>query len=226
MSQQVPPSAVNAIPVVYGDAYMGGTFVDAVLTTDQKTMYYVLAISSISQANATLGTAAGVFNFDTADMYYGDRKITFDSTDLTKVVSLTDEAGNVDTKISGNLYISLYKSSNAGVITSTNGASAPSTVMGGVDIASAQRWPSSNRQMNNLAFAIVKLVYNRDADTTALNPITFHVSHYPNGASVAKPGDVWLDYMTNTSYGGAIPPSSVDTTCVATLNTYSDATIT
>lgn len=224
--QQVPPSAVNAIPVVYGDAYMGGTFVDAVLTTDQKTMYYVLAISSIGQANATLGTAAGVFNFDTAEMYYGDRLITFDGTDLTKVVSLTDEAGNVDTKISGNLYISLYKSSNAGVITSVNGASAPSTVMGGSDIASAQRWPSSNRQMNNLAFAIVKLVYNRDADTTALQPITFHVSHYPNGASVAKPGDVWLDYITNPSYGGAVSPSSVDTTCVATLNAYSDQTIT
>jgi hypothetical protein len=224
--QQVPPSAVNAIPVVYGDAYMGGTFVDAVLTTDQKTMYYVLAISSIGQANATLGTAAGVFNFDTAEMYYGDRLITFDGTDLTKVVSLTDEAGNVDTKISGNLYISLYKSSNAGVITSVNGASAPSTVMGGSDIAAGQRWPSSNRQMNNLAFAIVKLVYNRDADTTALQPITFHVSHYPNGASVAKPGDVWLDYITNPSYGGAVSPSSVDTTCVATLNAYSDQTIT
>jgi hypothetical protein len=224
--QQVPPSQVNAIPIVYGDAYMGGTFVDAVLTTDQKTMYYVLAISSISQANATLGTAAGVFNFDTTKMYYGDRLITFDGTDLTKVVSLTDEAGNVDTKISGNLYINLYKSSNAGVITSVNGASAPSTVMGGSDIAVAQRWPATNRQMNNLAFAIVKLVYNRDADTTQLNPITFKVSHYPNGASVAKPADVWLDYITNESYGGAVDPAFVDTTCVATLNAYSDALIT
>lgn len=224
--QQVPPSQVNAIPIVYGDAYMGGTFVDAVLTTDQKTMYYVLAISSISQANATLGTAAGVFNFDTTKMYYGDRLITFDGSDLTKVVSLTDEAGNVDTKISGNLYINLYKSSNAGVITSANGASAPSTVMGGSDIAVGQRWPATNRQMNNLGFAIVKLVYNRDADTTQLNPITFKVSHYPNGASVAKPADVWLDYITNESYGGAVDPAFVDTTCVATLNAYSDATIT
>lgn len=224
--QQVPPSQVNAIPIVYGDAYMGGTFVDAVLTTDQKTMYYVLAISSISQANATLGTAAGVFNFDTTKMYYGDRLITFDGTDLTKVVSLTDEAGNVDTKISGNLYINLYKSSNAGVITSANGASAPSTVMGGSDIAVGQRWPATNRQMNNLGFAIVKLVYNRDADTTQLNPITFKVSHYPNGASVAKAGDVWLDYITNESYGGAVDPAFVDTTCVATLNAYSDALIT
>ena len=224
--QQVPPSQVNAIPIVYGDAYMGGTFVDAVLTTDQKTMYYVLAISSISQANATLGTAAGVFNFDTTKMYYGDRLITFDGTDLTKVVSLTDEAGNVDTKISGNLYINLYKSSNAGVITSANGASAPSSVMGGSDIAVGQRWPATNRQMNNLGFAIVKLVYNRDADTTQLNPITFKVSHYPNGASVAKPADVWLDYITNESYGGAVDPAFVDTTCVATLNAYSDALLT
>jgi hypothetical protein len=232
--QQVPPSQVNAVPIVYGDAYMGGTFVDAVLTTDQKTMYYVLAISSISQSNATLGTAAGVFNYDTTKMYYGDRLITFDGTDLTKVVSLTDEAGNVDTKISGNLYINLYKSSNAGVITSVNGASAPSTVMGGSDIAVGQRWPATNRQMNNLAFAIVKLVYNRDADTTGLNPITFRVSHYPNGASVAKPGDVWLDYITNQEYGGAVgwmpngtfSAAFVDTACVAPLNSYSDATIT
>ena len=231
--QQVPPSSVNAIPVVYGDASMGGTFVDAVLTTDQKTMYYVLAISSISSANAALGTSAGVFNFDRTKMYYGDRLITFDGTDLTKVVSLTDEAGNVDTKISGNLYINLYKSSSAGVITSANAANLPSVVMGGSDIDVAQRW-TGTRQMNNLAFAIVKLVYNRDADTTQLNPITFNVSHYPNGASVAKPGDVWLDYITNQDYGGAVgwlPDGSfsaafVDTTCVAPLNTYSDATIT
>lgn len=230
--QQVPPSSVNAIPVVYGDAYMGGTFVDAVLTTDQKTMYYVLAISSISSANSTLGTSAGVFNYDTTKMYYGDRLITFDSTDLTKVVSLTDEAGNVDTKISGNLYINLYKSSSAGVITPVNGTAAPSTVMGGSDIATAQQW-TGTRQMNNLAFAIVKLVYNRDADTTQLNPITFCVSHYPNGASVAKPGDVWLDYITNQEYGGAVgwlpdgtfSAAFVDTSCVATLNTYSDQTI-
>jgi hypothetical protein len=231
--QQVPPSSVNAIPIVYGDAYMGGTFVDAVLTTDQKTMYYVVAISSISSANSTLGTSAGVFNYNTTTMYYGDRLITFDGTDLTKVVSLTDEAGNVDTKISGNLYINLYKSSSAGVITPVNGTSLPSVVMGGSDISVAQRW-TGTRQMNNLAFAIIKLVYNRDADTTQLNPITFNVSHYPNGASVAKPGDVWLDYITNQDYGGAVgwlPDGSysaafVDTACVTTLNTYSDQTIT
>lgn len=215
--QQVPPSAVNAIPVVYGDAYMGGTFVDAVLTTDQKTMYYVLAVSCISPD--------GQFTFDTTDMYYGDRLITFDGTDLTKVVSLTDEAGNVDTKINGNLYINLYKSNAAGTITSLNGAAAPSTVMGGVDIDAALRW-TGTRQMNGLGFAIVKLIYNRDANTTQLSPITFKVSHYLNGTGVAKPGDVWYDYITNDVYGGAVPTTFVDSTSRTTLNTYSDQTIT
>lgn len=216
--QQVPPSAVNAIPIVYGDAYMGGTFVDAVLTTDQTTMYYVLAISSISPN--------GQFTYDTTDMYFGDRKITFDGTDLTKVVSLTDGAGNVNTKINGYLYINLYKSTAAGVITSTNGASAPSTVMGGSDIAVAQRWATSNRQMNGLAFAIVKMIYNRDADTTQLSPITFKVSHTLNGTGVAKAGDVWYDYITNAVYGGAVDTAFVNSASATALNTYGDQLIT
>ena len=215
--QQVPPSAVNAIPIVYGNAYMGGTFVDAVLTTDQKTMYYVLAISSISPN--------GQFTFDTADMYYGDRKITFDATDLTKVVSLTDEAGNVDTKISGNLYINLYTSTTGGTITSANGASAPSTVMGGSDIVVGQRW-TGTRQMNGLGFAIVKLIYNRDADSTQLQPITFKVAHTLNGTGVAKAGDVWYDYMTNAVYGGAVDAAFVNSTSATALNAYGDQNIT
>ena len=131
--QQVPPSSVNAVPIVYGDAYLGGTFVDAVLSTDQKTMYYVMAVSCISPN--------GQFTFDTTKMYYGDRLITFDGTDQTKVISLSDEAipTNVDPKISGNLYINLYVSDAAGNITSPNGAAAPTTVMGGSDIDAALR---------------------------------------------------------------------------------------
>lgn len=221
--QQVPPSAVNAIPIVYGDAYLGGTFVDAVLSENQKAMYYVLAISSISPN--------GQFTFDATDMYYGDRKITFDATDRAKVISLTDEAGNVDTKINGYLWIGLYTSTQAGAIASPNWF-APDQVMGSTTvfpdypIAPAQQWPSSGRQMNGLAFAVVTLIYSRDAETTQLSPITFKVKQALNETGVAKPGDVWYDYITNTVYGGAVNPSFVDSTSRTTLNTYSDATIT
>ncbi len=224
--QQVPPSNTNAIPIVYGDAYLGGTYVDAVLSTDQKTMYYVMAVSCISPN--------GQFTFDTSKFYYGDRLITFDGTDQTKVISLTDEAGNVDTKINDNLFINLYRSNAAGTITSLNGASAPNVVMGGTDIDAALRWPSSGRQMNGLAFAIIKLNYNQDAGTTSLSPITFYAKHYLNSTGAAKPGDVWYDYITNKQYGGAVgwlpngtfSSNFVDTVSVAALNAYADQTIT
>ena len=215
---QGPPSNTNSIPVVYGDAYLGGIFTDAVLTTDQKTMYYVMTVSAISPN--------GQFFFDTTKFYYSDRLITFDTTDLTKVVSLTDGAGNVDTKINGNLYVALYTSTQAGVITSLNGAALPTTYMGGADIALAQRWAASGRQMNGLAFAIVKLNYSREAQTTQMQALTFKAQHYLNGTGVAKPGDVWYDYMTNETYGAAMDTTIVDTTQVTALNAYSDATIT
>lgn len=218
--EQVPPSNTNAIPIVYGDAYLGGTFVDAALSTDQKVMYYVLAVSCISPN--------GQFSFDTTDMYYGDRKITFDGTDGAKVVSLTDEAGNVDSKISGSLYVYLYTSSQAGVITPQNTTYLPSDgqVMGATTIPDSLRWPSTGRQMNGLAFAIVRLHYNTDAGTTSLSPITFKAKQYLNGTGVAKPGDVWYDYITNTAYGGAVNSSFVDSASATALNTYSDQVIT
>jgi hypothetical protein len=213
--QQLPPAANYSVPIVYGDAYLGGTFVDAVLSTDQKTMYYVLAISSVSNN--------GQFSFDTTDFWYGDRQITFDGTDPTKVASLTDGSGNPQTNINGYMYINLYTSTNAGVITSING-SAPNVVMGGSDIDASLRWPASGRQMNGLAFAIVKLIYNRDAGTTGLEPITFKCSQYLNGTGAAKPGDVWYDYMTDTRYGAGMT-GLVDSASAATLNTYSDTLI-
>jgi len=217
--QQVPPSGVNAIPIVYGNAYMGGTFVDAVLTTNQQKMYYVLAVSSISPN--------GQFAFDQTDMYYGDRKIGFDPSEQGKVITLTDEAGNVDTKISGNLYIYLFTSNQAGTITAINSSGTlPNGIMGGSDIAAAQRWPASGRQMNGLAFAIVVLNYNRDADTTQLQPITFKVAHTLNSTGVAKAGDVWYDYITNPVYGGAVDSSFVNSSSATALNAYGDQLIT
>jgi hypothetical protein len=216
--QQVPPATTNSLPIVYGDAYLGGVFVDAVLTTDQKTMYYVLAISQVSPN--------GQFTFDTTKFYWQDQIITFDGTDQTKVVSLTDGAGNVQTKISGNLFINLYRSNEAGTITPLNSSALPSSIMGGSDIAAAQRWPSSGRQMNGTAFAIVKMIYNRDAGTTNMQAITFRASQYLNSTGVAKPGDVWYDYITNYKYGCAMDASIVDVTTATALNAYSDQLIT
>lgn len=217
--QQIPPASTNAIPIVYGDSYLGGTFVDAVLSVDQKIMWYTMAVSSISPN--------GQFSFDQEDMYYGDRKITFDETDGAKVVSLTDEAGNEDDKINGNLWIYLFKSDAAGNVTSlTNNPTMPWEIITGSNVPSGLDWPSVGRRMNGLAFAVVSLVYSREDDTTQLSPITFKAKHYLNGTGAAKPGDVWNDYITNAAYGGAVDSAFVDSASVSALNTYADQLIT
>jgi len=217
--QQVPPDPTAGIPLVYGDAYTGGRFVDAVLTTDQSKMFYVMAISCISPN--------GQFSYDLTKFYYQDRLITFDSTDRTKVVSLTDQAGNVDTSISGHLYIACYISSATGTISGVNTASGPDVIMSTANgVPSGQQWVAGNRQMNGTAFAIVTLVYNANsAGTVSLQPITFHVSHYLNSTGYAIPGDVWYDYLTNTVYGGAVPTSQVDSASATALNAYSNELI-
>lgn len=213
---QVPPSSDNSMPVVYGEAWLGGRFVDAVLTTDNQAMYYVLAISNISPN--------GQFTYDTTKFYYGDRLVTF-APGTNQVQSLTDGAGNVDTKINGYLYINLYTSDASGNITTVLGT-APNVAMGVSEIPVALRWPATGRQMNGLAFAIVYLKYSTDAGSTGLQPITFKVKHALNGTGVAKPGAVIKDYLTNSVYGGSVASANVNTTACDALDTYADELIT
>lgn len=215
--EQIPPSADNTIPVVYGDAYLGGTFIDAALSIDQTTMFYVMAISSISPN--------GQFTYDKTKFYYGGRLITFDTVDLAAVASLTDEAGNVDTSVFGRMAIYLYTSNSAGVITAIGNPSTPQQVMNAVDLAPQFVWAATGRQMFNTAFAIVKLRYGATQGVTSLQPITFKVKHALYGTGVAKPGDVWYDYMTSATYGAAVDATYVNSAARTALNTYSDQTI-
>ena len=222
LRQQVPPDTTQPIPVVYGDAYIGGKFVDAVLSVDQKVMRYVMALSCISEN--------GQVSIDATKMYYGDRLITFDGTDACKVISLTDTAGNVDTTISGSLYIFTYKSDKDGNITSlTSNPSMPwdvITTTGLNPVASGQEWTTTGRRMNGLVFSIIVLGYNQTAGTTALQPITFLLNQYLFDTGYAGAGSVWYDYMTNKIYGGAVDPEFIDTDSAVALEAYGNELIT
>lgn len=220
--QQIPPNGTNSVPTVYGDAYLGGIFVDAVLSVDQRWMYYVVAISNVSPN--------GQFSFDTTDFWYGDRKITFDETDQAKVISLTDEAGNVNDKIADHLWIGVYTSTEAGVITNINWVS-PDVVMGphggdpGAWVPEEYYWPATGRQMNGLAFAIILMNYNQAAGTTSLQPLTFKCTQNLFDQGAAYPGSVWADYISNAKYGGAIDLDYVDIDSAIALNDYSQELI-
>jgi len=207
---QKSPTTVNKIPVVYGSAYVGATITDAILSTDQTTMYYVCALSEV--------TDTGSFTF--GNIYFnGDLIALGTGGDVAKVISLTNNAvpPQVDTKISGYMYVYLFNNgSSSGVNT---GGQTAIQILSDASIPVDSRW-SATDTMSSCAFAIIKLIYNQDAGTTQIGQLNFQLTN-----SLTKPGAVIKDYLTNTVYGCAIPIANVDTASLINLNTYSDELI-
>ena len=209
--QQLPPAGNNKIPVAYGQAYIGGIITDLSITANNQTLYYCIALSEVT----------GISSPDTitfGDIFWGGKKCTFDATDKTKVVSLTDiSTGEVDTSIAGNLYFYLY--ANGSNSTSDKNANTSAiTVMSDSNLV--YKWDAT-KLMSNCAFAIIKINYNRDAGVTGLQQTKFQVTNSRN-----KPGDCIQDYLVSTRYGAALPSYQVDAASLADLNSYSDEVIT
>ncbi len=209
---QLPPATDNKLPVVYGTAFIGGPIVDAMLSVDQKTMWYVIAL-----AEHTDTTAGSGYSFGT--VYYDGKQVNFGTNGA--VASLqTNNAGTaqIDTRVAGYLNIYLFTNgSSSGVNTGGQTAAQILSVTNGVP--AAQAWGAS-QAMTNCAFAIVKVKYSTDAGTTGAGSLTVQITN-----SINKPGDAIKDYMLNTRYGCAIPLSRIDTTSLTALNTYSDELI-
>ena len=200
--QQVPPATDNKLPVVYGSAWLGGTIVDLSITSNNKDIYFVMAICEV--------TNNGSDTITFGDVYWGGKKCVFDSTDQYKVNSLIDEStGDEDTGVKGKLDIYLYSNGSYSPVNSTTNAI---TVMSNSGLV--YKW-DNNKLMTNCAFAIIHLKYSTSAGTTGLQQTKFNVVN-----SRYAPGDCFYDYLTNTGYGAAVSSSQVDTTSLTELNTY------
>lgn len=216
------PSSSNSLSPVYGSAYISHTVVDAKISTDQKTMWYVCAMAEVTDT-----TAGSAYTY--GDIYYGNRKVTFDGTDPARVVSLTINTGGstqVDTKIDGKLYMYLFTNgSSSGVNT---GGQTAIQILSVNDIPADLRWDGPiysftsggvtySPQMTNTAFIIVKVIYDTNAGTSGgLQDVKAQLTN-----SLYQPGSVIKDYLLNTRYGCAIPLASIDTASLIDLNTYS-----
>ena len=200
--QQQPPASDNKLPVVYGTGWVGGAVVDLSITTNNQVMYYVLALSECTQSPDTITFG---------DVFFGGKKCVFDPTDQYKVTGLLDQStGLTDTTVSG--YLSIYLYSN-GSSSPANSSSTAIEVM--QDPALVYQWDAS-KLMTNCAFAIVKITYNQNASLTGLQPTKFQLTN-----SRSSPGDCFLDYLTSTTYGAAIPLAGVDTASLDALDVYS-----
>ena len=82
--QQVPPAGNNLLPVVYGEAYVGGIITDLSITSDNQDIYWVLALSEVT--NTETGGTPDTITF--GNIYWGGRKVIFGGTATPTISSV------------------------------------------------------------------------------------------------------------------------------------------
>jgi hypothetical protein len=200
--QQIPPATDNKLPVVYGEAWLGGTITDLSISSNNQELYYVLSISEV--------TNNGSDTITFGDVYWGGKLCNFASSTSPDVVSLTDEStGTTDSSVNGRLQIYMYRN---GSNTPVRGSLTAIQVMQTSGLT--YTWDAT-KLMTNCAFAIVHITYNTDAGLTGIQQTKFQVTN-----SRFAPGDCFRDYLTNEVYGAAIPLAQVDTASLTALNAY------
>ena len=204
---QVPPATDNKLPIVYGEAWLGGTIVDLSISENNQELYYVLAISEV--------TGNGTDTITFGDVYYGGKKVNFRPDGFT-VASLLDESSGVtDTTVDGKIQFFFYRD---GSNTPTNSSQSAISVMQTSGLV--YTW-DSNKLMTNTAFAIIHLTYSQTANIRGIEQTRFQLTN-----SRTNTGDVFYDYLTNEVYGGAIPVSQIDTASLTALTAYSNQNFT
>lgn len=210
---QLPPATSNKLPISYGTAWLKPIITDAKISTDQKTMWYVLTFSEVSDTATSSSTRP---SFGT--IRWGDKTLNFDPSDVTKVVSYTNDAGETETNISGKIYVYRYQDGSNNPQYGTPASAI--TILQNSEIPSIDRW-SSTDVMTKTCFLIIKVNYDQEAGLTGLDEITAQVIN-----PITKPGDVFVDYLTNERYGCGIASGQINTDQFTNLNSYSDQLIT
>lgn len=204
---QVKPNADSKIPVLYGSAFFGGNIIDAVMTNNNKTMWFALALTE-KTGNLYSTSSATTYTLD--QVYLNDQRVQFKADGITVDYTL-DRGGQQDINARDLIQIYFY----AGGRTA---GQKPVGFAGAVANSEAvfPNWTSGTHALSNVVFALVKVDYNRDKGITGLPDVKFKIS-----SSMFTPGDVVYDYLTNTTYGAGIAAGDILTTDITALNTYS-----
>lgn len=209
--QQVPPASDNKLPVVYGQAYVGGTITDLTISSNNQILYYVISLCEVTSTN----NGQTPDNITFGDIYYGGKKVIFNPENGLQVKELLDESTGLVQKIDNRIIIYLY--SNGSFSPVNSGSSA-------IDVMSnpmfTYKWDST-KLMSNTCFAILGLEYSQDLNIRGLEQTKFQITN-----SRSDVGDCFYDYLVNTRYGAAIPPSQVDVASLNALSAYANELMT
>lgn len=193
--EQVDPDTDHNIPVVYGQAFLGGIVTDAVLSDDNMTMWYCITICEKTGVLMSSG-ADSVISFES--VYWNEGKLAFKADGIT-VASISDADGNTSTEMDGLVKFYFF----------SGGSNKPVKLAGygSGNTANANtifpNWTTSHT-MDDLVFALVRVDYNKTKNVTGLGNIEFQMRN-----TMKMPGDCLYDYMTNTRYGAGITPEEI-----------------
>lgn len=192
--EQVDPDTDASIPVVYGQAFVGGIVSDAYMTEDNMTMWYCLTICE--KTGNLINGQPSTISFER--IYWNQMEVIFNADGYT-VSNFVDEEGIVDNNPAGKIKIYCFN----------NGSLSPASVRGHTNpamnaFALMPNWTSLHT-MDNLVFALIRVDYNKEAGITGLGNIEFKIKN-----SMSQAGDVINDYLTNTRYGAGIAPEEIN----------------
>lgn len=202
--EQIDPDTSNVIPVVYGEAFLSGSIVDAVMTDNNQTMWYCIVLCEktgilMSTLDEQNNTATDSF-ISIEGLYWNGSQITFQADGVT-AESLTDPDGNTSNDVSGLIKVWLYNNGSRSPVR-FSGYNQPETAYNAYDIF--PDWTSSHT-MDKLVFGIVKVTYNKVKNVTGLGTLEFKVRN-----TLTQPGDVIYDYLTNSIYGAGISAEEIN----------------
>jgi hypothetical protein len=193
---QVDPDTEYRIPVVYGEAVLGGAVTDAVLTNGNLSMFYCLTICE-KTGNVNLGAGApSTFAFK--DIYWDDARLVFQSDGVT-VAGYIDKSNYFCQDFNGKIKIYCFDGNSTSQTNITNYGVA--AAVNAYDVM--PNWTSAHN-MTNLVFAIIRVDYDATAGVKGLGQVKFKMQN-----SMTQPGDCMYDYMTNHRYGAGIDPTEI-----------------
>jgi len=121
----VQPATNNKLPVVYGTSYSGGTIVDLSITSDNQTLFYVMALSEV--------TGNGTDNFAFGDILFGGRRCLFNGYTYTSTGVTVASISNNQISYTGTLPGGI---TNGSLLTFNNGSAPISYVVSGINTTS------------------------------------------------------------------------------------------
>ena len=233
---QLGPNTDNKLPVVYGTSYVSPIVTDAIISSDQKTMWYVLTFSE--------ATDSGTLSF--GEVWYDGKLLLFDGNSggdpntitawWTRPMKKASGGGTIETKVAGKISMWFYKdgiaagtnhlafdtSGGYGSITDLPQATTLTAleVLTDTRIPAELQWTSATK-MSGAVFAILKIDYDQTAGITGLGQIQAKLIN-----SLNQPGDVIKDYLLNTRYGCGVPLTAINTPSLNLINTISIAPLT